>query len=470
MSKTKPKILMASVEVDPLAKVGGLADVVPALSGALKEKGWEVRIIMPRYGFIKKKEWQLKKVTEPLKVNTNGRKEKVTVWQTSLPSSGVKVYLLDNKKYFGREKVYWGKESERFLFFSHAVLKVMPFIGYKPEIIHCHDFHTALIPDLIRVSPDFYYKNTKTLYTIHNLNHQGVSEIGVLSTGNLSKNSLRSLSRDARDGDINFMVQGIVNADAVNTVSPAYAREIETPEYGMGLEGVIKEYKDKISGILNGIDVNRFNPATDNNIYVNYTSRNLAKKKENKLLLQKELGLSQDVNIPMVGFVSRLVKQKGVDLLGEEIKNLECQFVILGTGQKRYEKQIKQWASKQPGKVGVQLKFDAALAQKIYAGSDIYLLPSGFEPCGLGQMIAMRYGTVPVVRATGGLKDTVDEKVGFSFKTYSEAALKRKLQQALNVYKKSPAKWRALQKAGMNRDFSWDRSADKYIELYRRIS
>ncbi len=460
---------MVSAEVNPLAKVGGLADVVQSLSSALKSKGYEVSIIMPKYGFIKKESNRLKKVKGGLKIKVGEKKEKVTIWQTSIKFSGVDVYLLENQKHFGKSKIYWGNESERFLFFSHAVLEILPFIGYKPDIIHCHDFHTALIPDLLRVTPDFYYKNIKSLYTIHNLNYQGKSDIGVLSTGNLSKTSLRSLSQDARDGDINFIVQGIINADAVNTVSPTYAHEITTPEFGMGLDKVIKKNKNKIQGILNGIDTDYFNPATDNNIVANYTSRNIIKKKENKLALQKELGLTRDKDVPLVGFISRLIKQKGLELLGEDIKKLDCQFVILGTGQKKYEKQIKKWSQQDLKRISAQLKFDASLAQRIYAGVDIYLLPSLFEPCGLGQMIAMRYGAVPVVRATGGLKDTVDKKVGFSFNKISETALQRKLQQALNIYRQKPSQWKRLQKNGMNRDFSWQKSAQDYIDLYYEL-
>lgn len=468
MGKIDPKILMASAEVAPLAKSGGLGDVVPSLSSALKDKGYQVRIIMPKYGFIKEKKDNLERIKINLKIEAGGKKEKISVWQTRL-ASGVRVYLLENQKYFGKNKIYWGNESKRFLFFSHAILEALPFLGYKPDIIHCHDFHTALIPDLLKISTDAYYKNTKTLYTIHNLNYQGRSDIEVLSTGDLNKTSLRSLSRDAQDGDINFMVQGIINADAVNTVSSTYAKEITTSQYGKGLDKVIRERKSKIQGILNGIDTEFFDPATDDNIPVNYTFRSLSRKRENKTALQQELGLLRDENIPLAGFVSRLVEQKGVELLGREVMGLDCQFVILGAGPKKYERQMRRWPRRYPRRVSVIMEFDVELAQRIYAGADIYLLPSRFEPCGLGQMVAMRYGTVPVVRATGGLKDTVDEKVGFSFDKFSESALKRKFQQALNTYKRDPSRWKKFQKNGMNRDFSWRHSAGEYLKLYRRL-
>jgi starch synthase len=322
---------------------------------------------------------------------------------------------------------------------------------------------------LIKTANNPYFKNTKTLYTIHNLNHQGKSKIEILSTGNLSKNSLQSLSEDARDGDINFMVQGIISSNSVNTVSPTYAKEIATSVYGAGLERVIRENKNKISGILNGIDTNFFNPNQDKFIKQKYDLKTLDKKIDNKLALQKQLGLKQDKNIPLAGLVSRLAWQKGLELFSDNIINLPCQFVFLGTGEKKYEDQLKKLAKKYPDRISAQITFDVKIAQQIYAGSDIFLMPSRFEPCGLGQMIAMRYGTIPLVRATGGLADTVNKKVGFSFSDFTAEAFEKSFKETLDLYYKKPNKWKKIKKNCLKKDFSWNKSAKEYLKLYKKL-
>jgi len=320
-----------------------------------------------------------------------------------------------------------------------------------------------------------YFKDTKTVFTIHNLNYQGRTGIEVLSTGGLSKDSLRSLAIDARDGDINFMVQGIINADAVNTVSPTYAREMRLKSYGAGIAKVICRNKRKIIGILNGIDTEFFNPAANKLIKQKYNIKTLNKKTANKLYLQKLLRLPIDGQIPVIGFISRLVWQKGVDLITEKLlSDIEAQFVFLGQGHKQYERYLRNLASRFPRKVSVNIKFDAKLAQAIYGGADIMLIPSRFEPCGLVQMIAMRYGTVPIVRATGGLKDTVidynkRQANGFTFKEISAKALIKILQKALDIYYNHPKIWRQLQINGMSQDFSWSNSALEYFKLYKKL-
>jgi len=459
----------------PLAKVGGLADVVGSLPPALVKLGYDVRIALPLYGLLDKKKILAKKILADIAIKSAGEEIKINLWQAKV--SGIIVYLIDCPKYFrgkeiysGSKKIYSGdKDSERFLFFSLAILHVLPALKFKPDIIHCHDFHTALIPNLLQTAKNPYFKNTKTLYTIHNLNHQGKSAIEVLSTGNLNKDSLKSLSRDAQDGDINFMVQGIESSDLVNTVSPTYAKEITTSIYGAGLEKVIRANKDKISGILNGIDIDFFDPAKDKFIKQNYTLKTLDKKADNKLALQKQLGLKQDKNMPLAGLISRLVWQKGLELFTEEVAKLPCQFVFLGTGEKKYENQLKKLAKKYPDKISAQITFDIKLAQQIYAASDIFLMPSRFEPCGLGQMIAMRYGTIPLVRATGGLADTVNKKIGFSFSDFSPEAFLKTLKDALDLYYKKPRKWKKMQKRGLKKDFSWNKSAKEYLKLYRQL-
>ena len=459
---------MVSAEVSPFAKVGGLADVVGSLPPALEKEGCEVKVIMPKYGSIDAKKHKLKKVKSRIKVLSDGKDRYVSLWKSKLPGSRVEIFFIGQNDYFGRKEVYYGNNSERFLFFSLAVLNVIPYLDFEPQVIHCHDFHTALIPDLIKANPE-KWGDYKTLYTIHNLNYQGKSVPEVLSTGNLTRESLKSLSRDARDGNINFMVQGIVGADKVNTVSPTYAREIATHKYGAGLDKVIRQNQDKISGIINGIDTGYFNPATDKNIKVNYSIKNLGKKEDNKLYLQKKCGLPENKNIALVGLISRLAWQKGLELIDEDLIKLDCQFVFLGTGEKKYEKKLKELEKKYPEKVSANIMFDLKFAQEIYAGSDIFLMPSRFEPCGLGQMIAMRYGTIPVARSTGGLADTVDKNVGFKFKNFKEESLKKSLQEALEVYYRKKGEWERLQKNALQKDFSWENSADKYRKLYGKI-
>ncbi|MFA4834204.1 MAG: glycogen/starch synthase [Patescibacteria group bacterium] len=461
------KILMAASEMAPLAKVGGLADVVGSLPPALVRLGCDVRVALPLYGLLDKKKIKAKKILTNIAIASAGQDLKINLWQTKI--NGILVYLIDCPKYFGKKEVYSNNDSERFLFFSLAILEALPRLKFKPDIIHCHDFHTALIPNLLQTSKNPYFKNTKTLYTIHNLNHQGKSKIEVLSTGNLNKNSLKSLSKDAQDGDINFMVQGIISSDLVNTVSPTYAKEITTSIYGAGIEKVIRQNQNKISGILNGIDTDFFNPAEDKFIKQNYTFKTLDKKRENKLALQKQLGLTQNKNIPLAGLVSRLAWQKGLELFTEETAELPCQFVFLGTGEKKYEDQLRKLAKIYPDKISAQIGFDIKLAQQIYAASDIFLMPSRFEPCGLGQMIAMRYGAVPLVRATGGLADTVNKKVGFSFLDFSTKAFLKILENALSLYYKKPSQWKKMQKRCMKKDFSWNKSAKEYLRLYKKL-
>ncbi|MFH1661592.1 MAG: glycogen/starch synthase [Candidatus Falkowbacteria bacterium] len=496
MLKNKLKILMTSAEIAPFAKVGGLADVVGSLPPALKKLGVDVRLVMPLYGSIDKTKFKLRKLHSGIKISSAHKNEKINLWKSNLPNSNVIVYFIDAPKYFGFQDVYLKNDNaERFLFFSLASLCILITEKFKPNLIHCHDFHTALIPDLLKVltgpngdlilpktccqnpklcciteshNPQIFFKNIKTLFTIHNLNYQGKTDIETLKIGNLSKNSLKTLEKDAKDGDINFMAQGILNTNAINTVSPTYAKEIATSIYGANLDNIIKKRKKDLYGIVNGIDTNFFNPNTDEFIKENYSIKTINKKIENKLYLQKKLGLPADKNIALVSIVSRLAWQKGFELIDEKLCDLDCQFVILGTGQEKYEKQLKKLSKKYPKKFSAKIDFNIELAQQIYAGSDIFLMPSRFEPCGLGQMIAMRYGTIPLVRKTGGLADTVNNSVGFSFDGFSSADLYQTLNKSLDVYYKKPKKWRSLQKKSMKKDFSWNKSAKEYLKLYKK--
>ena len=468
--KTKLKILMPAAEIAPFAKAGGLADVVGSLPPALKKLGCDVRLIMPLYEFIDKKKYKLKRIYSNIEIPSGHKIKIINLWQANLPGTRIPIYFIEAPGYFTSQSVYKkGGNSERFLFFSLACLYITPIIKFKPDIVHCHDVHTALIPDILKNTNYLFLKGIRTLFTIHNFKYQGQTEIEVLSTGNLTKDSLKSLSRDAQDGDINFMVQGILNADLINTVSKTYAKEITTPAHGYGLDNIIRKRKKDLFGVLNGIDTKLFDPATDKFIRQRYSLKSLNNKARNKLYLQKKLGLPQDKKIAVVGFINRLVSQKGLELLTPKLCQLACQFVCLGTGWEKYEKHLKDLARRYPNKFSAQIIFDIKLAQQIYAGADMFLIPSRFEPCGLGQMIAMRYGTVPVVRATGGLADTVDAKVGFKFKKFSPQTLYNTLEKALGIYYHQPKKWRQLQVNGMKKDFSWGQSAKEYLKLYQKL-
>jgi starch synthase len=467
----KLKVLMVAAEASPFAKVGGLGDVVGSLPVALEKIGVETRVVLPLYGCINKKKYGLKKIYSNFEIPSDKHLVKVNVWETMLPGSSVKVYFIDAPKYFSEKDIYiHGDNSERFLFFSLATLYTLPIMEFRPDIIHIHDSHPALIPDIIKTSRINHLKDIKTLFTIHNFRYQGKADPIVLSTGNLRKDSLKSLTVDASDGDINFMVQGLLNSDLINTVSKTYAEEITTSFYGAGLERLLRKRKEDLSGILNGIDTEMFNPESDERIKANYSVSDVEKKVKNKIFLQKKLGLPVKADVALCGMVTRLAWQKGIELFTEHFAKLGCQFVFLGTGDLKYENKLKDLAKKYPDTISVNTTFSVELAQQIYAGSDIFLMPSRYEPCGLGQIIAMRYGTIPVARATGGLKDTVTPDVGFTFEKISRDDFYATIKKALNVYYKEPLVWRGMMVAAMKKDFSWDKSAGEYVELYRQLT
>jgi len=478
MKKGDLKILMASAEVAPLAKQGGLADVIGALPKALIKLNTDIIIFMPFYAFIKKN--NIQEIKANIKLEINNKKVKFNLYKTKLPTTNIPVYLIKHK-IFNTKTIYGSPnikldgmfshklvDTEKFAFFSKAILISAQIINFKPDIIHCHDWHTAIIPSLLKSFNNNFFKQTKTIYTIHNLAHQGIAKPAIVGFSKLDP-ALPIIKADLKNGDINFMIQGILGADLINTVSPTYAKEILTHYQGAELDTILKKRKKDLYGILNGIDVKCFNPSADKFIKQKYSIKSLNKKTLNKLYLQKKLGLPQDKNIALIGIISRLVWQKGIELITEQlIRKSQCQFAILGTGQPKYEKQLKQLAKKYPEKFSAQIDFNIKLAQQIYAGSDMFLMPSRFEPCGLGQMIAMRYGTIPVVRQIGGLADTVNSKLGFTFKEFSSPALYKILKRALKIYYEQPKKWHQLQTNGMKKDFSWDKSAKEYLKLYRK--
>mgnify|MGYP001559803047 FL=1 len=492
--KNKIKVLFLSAEVAPFAKVGGLGDVAGALPVALEKLNIDIRICMPFYGIIDCKKYLIKKVITDLHVLMGDKDEIINVWQTFLPKTKIPVYLIEHN-FFNSKEIYSGgrvilnnkyarglDDLKRFSFFTRATLEVAKKLSFQPNIIHAQDWHTALVADFIKTlnSKDDFFANAKTLYTIHNLANQGITKLDIIGYTKINSN-LPIIKVDAQDGDINFMAQGILGSDLINTVSPTYAKEILEHYEGAGLDNVLKKRKKDLYGILNGIDTDFFNPEKDNLIKQKYSLKNLKQKTINKLALQKQLGLPVDKDIALVGLISRFVWQKGLDLFNEDFSKLNCQFVFLGTGQKEYEKILKDLVKKYPKKFSVQFVFDEKLAHLIYAGADIFLMPSRFEPCGLGQLIAMRYGTVPVVRATGGLVDTVKEVkskklkikssvgTGFVFKKYSSEAFYQELDKALTVFYNNSKLWNQIQKTGMKQDFSWNKSAKKYLELYRKL-
>ncbi|MCL5265500.1 MAG: glycogen synthase [Chloroflexi bacterium] len=473
------KVLIASAEVAPYAKVGGLADVAGALPKALKSQGHDVRVIVPRYGLIDPGKYGLTQVLGEFPVSLDDWTEQVSV-NTALLGGIVPIYFVENAKYYNRDAVYgYPDDIERFLLFCRTVLEVPKRFGWQPDVIHCNDWHTAIIPYWLRsiYKDDPFYGNTAAVFTIHNLAYQGIVDGRYLDVARIDR-GVYAAQHPTMPYTLNMMSLAILYSDVINTVSPTYAQEILTPEYGEGLQQLLQSRADRLFGIINGIDYEEFNPAADPRIVANYDVLTINKKTENKFALQQECSLPVDATVPLVGTVSRLADQKGFDLIAQAIdplmKELNMQFVVLGTGEQKYHELFRQIGEKYPNKTGIFLKFDAALAQRVYAGSDMFLMPSRFEPCGLGQMISLRYGTVPIARATGGLVDTIrdfdprtGEGNGFLFHIYDAHALSIAVARATESFR-YPDTWHKLMRTGMTQDFSWGASAKKYADLYEK--
>jgi starch synthase len=472
------KVLFLSAEVVPFAKVGGLADVVGSLPKALKALGHDVRVAMPRYGRISIEKFNLAPFLDFFPVPFDDRSDPAAVLEGRL--GDVPVYFVENARLYDREGIYgYPDDADRFIFFCRAALEMCRQMSWQPDIIHSNDWHTAIVPNWLKtIYAEGFFASTATVYTIHNLAYQGIFGYRVLQIAGLDE---YGLIRHPQVSDLNevvdLMARGILFADVVNTVSERYAQEILTPEYGERLDPILRDRKDRLFGIVNGIDYEVLNPAIDSHIAQHFDADHLDQRVANKPALQAEAGLVQDARTPVLGSISRLADQKGFDILGDAIDHildLGVQFVLLGTGDQHYHEMFTRIAQQYPGRMAVSLTFNAPLAQKIYAGSDIFLMPSRFEPCGLGQMIAMRYGSVPVVRLTGGLADTVrdfnpatGEGTGFVFEKYDRWALFAAVVRALENYR-NPSVWRQIQQQGMRTDFSWEASARKYIDLYYR--
>ncbi|MFC1658240.1 glycogen synthase GlgA [Candidatus Omnitrophota bacterium] len=458
------KIAICASEVVPFAKTGGLADVAGALPLALEKLKTEVVVLMPFY-----KNTALSKVVAEV--------VKPGVLSSKL-GDAIKVYFIQNDKYFDREGLYGTSKGdypdnlERFSFFCQKSLEFLKQINFKPDLIHVHDWQAAYIPMFLKtkLSTDPFYKNCRTLLTIHNLAYQGLFTREAFPKLGMDW-SFFNMEQLEFYGKGNTLKGGIVFSDCINTVSPTYAKEIQTKEFGCGLEGILTKRRDSLTGILNGLDYSAWNPEDDKFIARKFGPKNPKDKLKNKQDLQKISKLPVKDNVPLLGMVSRLAEQKGLDILAQaldEICKLNLQLVILGTGDIKYHQLLEAKAKKFPKVFSLYLKFDNSLAHKIYAGSDIFLMPSKYEPCGLGQMISLKYATIPLVYKTGGLADTIDSTNGFIFDDYSAAALLEITKESLSLYQ-DKKKWQAKMKQAMECNFSWEESARQYIKLYQKL-
>jgi starch synthase len=470
------KVLFVVSECVPFVKTGGLADVAGALPKELASLGTEVCVVMPKYSHIPevyREKMTLKKV---IYVQVGWRRQYCGI--ELLEQDGIQYVFLDNEYCFKRETLYGHyDDGERFSFFCRAVIESIQHLDFQPDIIHCHDWHTGMIPFLLRAEYDVY-ASIQTVFTIHNLQFQGIFPRSILyDLLNLSDYYFTTSQLEFY-GNVNFMKAALVSVDKITTVSPTYRNEIQMPYYGEKLDGLLRKRQEDLIGIVNGIDDHLYNPVSDSLIPYNYSSENMGPKKKNKLALQEKLGLPQDENIPMIAMVTRLTSQKGFELVEHvfhEILQENIQFIVLGSGEKEFEAFLEEMHSRYRNKVRAIIGFDEELAHFIYASSDLFLMPSKFEPCGLGQLIALKYGAVPVVRETGGLNDTVQpyneytgEGNGFTFTNFNAHDMLYTIQRALRFYEDQEA-WEKLVKEGMDRDYSWARSAFKYNQLYANL-
>ena len=475
------KILFVTSEAHPLIKTGGLADVSGSLPKALAELGQDIRILIPNYQAINRTEDIHYKCT--LRVNNHD----VNILETQLPGTAVIVWLVDCPEFFGLpgnpyHDAYgnaWANSAERFALFCRIAVEIAmdrAYLDWKPEIVHCNDWQSGLVPALLTLE----FHRPATVFTIHNMAYQGIFPSSTYKSLNLP-GQLWNPNGVEYYGNLSFLKSGLSYSDRITTVSPTYAKEIQTAEFGCGLEGLLSFRKDFLSGILNGIDMEQWNPETDPHISHPYSSTQLAGKQLNKTDLQKRLSLPVDSTIPMIALISRLVEQKGIDLILDclpEILDMPIQFVLLGSGSKNFEQRLYNFAETHPDKISINIGYDESLSHMIEAGADIFLMPSRFEPCGLNQMYSQRYGTLPIVRKTGGLADTVIDAIpetlangtatGFTFNDAVPGALMEAIKRSLIIYS-LPRIWKKLQINGMKKDYSWNKSALQYLNLYNRL-
>ena len=468
-------ILFIAAEASPFAKVGGLGDVIGSLPKELQRAGHDARVLLPHYGTIDGQQdilWQ-----DTFDMPFLGNQEKIRILEVRQKKE-VPLYLIGNTRYFDRMAVYGEPDDgERFQLFSRAAMEIPKRLNWRPDIIHCHDWHTALCCGLLKIDyrKDKFYASTASVFTIHNLSYQGWFDDAYIWKTNLHK-YLLSTGNPFRGKTYSMMGIGITHSDVVTTVSETYAKEILTPEYGCGMEDLLRSRKDSLFGVLNGIDYEEFNPATDTQIAANYDINNLKSKVENKLALQKMVGLPVNKDTPLIGMAGRLVDQKGPDIAAEALESLlpdaNIQLIMQGTGETRYREILEKLEGGNIRKARLFFILDFALIDLIYAGSDIFLMPSRFEPCGLAPMIAMRYGTIPVVRHTGGMVETVPDcsadlttGLGFVFKKYDASELVVAIRRTLSAYQ-NQEKWRELIFRVMSADYSWRTSIPKYEAIY----
>ncbi|MBZ9609015.1 glycogen synthase GlgA [Clostridium estertheticum] len=474
------KVLFVASEAYPFIKTGGLGDVAYALPKALRKLGIDARVIIPKYSKIPLSFKNCMETIASFKVKV-GWRDKYCGLQR-LTYDEVPYYFVDNEDYFKRPEIYgYYDDGERFSYFSKAILESIKYMGdFVPDIIHCNDWHSGIVPALLKenYSEDERYNEIKSVFTIHNLKYQGVFNKEIL--GDLIDLDWKYFNDEALKfyDNVSFMKGGIVFSDAVTTVSNTYAREIQTPFYGESLDGLLASKAENIYGIVNGIDYDLYDPRVDKKIFCNYDEKSIKQKVKNKLKLQEKLGFTVDEEMPMIGITTRLVKQKGLDLIVDKLQELlilPIQIVLLGNGEGYYEDIFQYFASIYPSRISTNIIFDEELAQQIYAASDMFLMPSLFEPCGIGQLIALKYGSIPIVRETGGLKDTVipynkytSIGNGFSFENYSSQELLDAIKRALDLYKDKES-WNKLVQNAMLSNNSWENSAENYMELYTNL-
>lgn len=469
------KVLYVASEALPFMASGGLGDVAGSLPQALRRRLIGCRVVMPMYDTIKQELKDKMTFLTSISVPVAWRRQYCGIFEAK--ANGVIYYFLDNQYYFKRDTIYGHyDDAERFAFFSRAVLEMLPHIDFKPDIIHCNDWQSALTPVYYTTmyAKDPWYQGIKTVFTIHNIQYQGVY-------GKELINDVIGLEGNANileyDGDVNFMKGAIECADKVTTVSPSYAQEILDPWYSHGLDTILKARQWKLQGILNGIDTVNYDPETDKDIFANFSAADWSNKQLNKAGLQETMGLPVRPDVPIIGIVSRLVDHKGLDLikaiLEELLNTTDVQLVVLGSGDWQYETFFRDMADRHGDKMAIRIGFVPDLARKIYAGADLFLMPSKSEPCGLSQMVALRYGTVPIVRETGGLRDSITDSGdgqgnGFTFKSYNAHDMLGAIRRGVNAYYDRQY-WPTLVQRALDCDFSWGRSANEYIKMYNQL-
>ncbi|NIO04421.1 MAG: glycogen synthase GlgA [Proteobacteria bacterium] len=480
------KVLFLSPEVVPFAKTGGLADVAGALPGALKRLAVDVRLVLPLYRMVREGGFESRPLLKDVEVPLGSFGLKAVILETKV-DDGVPIYLVEREDMYDRPNLYgdamgdYYDNLERFTFFARAALRVAESIDFRPNLIHCHDWQTGLVPALLQAPPKQapFFRGIPTVFTIHNLGYQGLFLEEKLPVTGLSREAFFRPEGLEYWGKISLLKAGIVYSQAITTVSPTYAREIQTSEFGLGMEGILRHRKASLHGILNGADYRTWDPSRDEHLPQRYSVKKVEGKHQCKKDLMREMGLDLSLrDRPLFGMVSRLDKQKGLDLLVEileDILSMDVGLVILGSGEEQIQESLQQAAVRHPKRIGLKLGFDEALAHRIMAGADIFLIPSRYEPCGLTQMYALKYGTVPVVRATGGLEDTIvtfDPRRGtgngFKFRDYDPDAFLGAIRKAVEYFQDSK-RWEKVVTNAMGADFSWDRSARAYLDLYKSL-